>query len=188
MSYLTLRDLRALHEVASLGGAIREHLRLRVTKLLMSFELVGPDTLEVMKSSDTVVSGSAALELVVPGTCVPNDLNMYCPAGRSSEMITHLLLHQYVPVGNTPSVHEPTQGQSDHHYRVHNGVRRLFRFSHLKRPLTLTLIESVSESSLLPIFFFHSTYVMNYCSSSEITCLYPEMTHNAKGAPEGFKE
>ncbi|KAF6742481.1 hypothetical protein DFP72DRAFT_860415 [Ephemerocybe angulata] len=181
MTYLTLRDLKALCEVDSLSDVIREHLRFRVSRMLASFELPGPTTLEVMKSSNTVISGSAALEIVIPGTCRPNDLNLYCPAGKSSEVIAHLLQCNYVQIGGAPSIHEVSAERSHHYYPARNGVRRLFRFSHDTHPYTLTLVESLSDSPLLPIFFFHSTYVMNYCSSTEIVSLYPEMTHDAKG-------
>ncbi|KAF6743187.1 hypothetical protein DFP72DRAFT_859382 [Ephemerocybe angulata] len=181
MSYLSLRDLKALREVDALGEAIRDHLRSRVARMLASFGLDGSSTLKVMKTSNTVISGSAALEIVVPGACKPNDLNLYCPRGKSSEMIVHLLRNHYILVGETPSAHEVAEGCTNHHYPARNGVRQLFRFSHTTHPFTLTLVESISESPLLPILFFHSTYVMNYCSSTEVACLYPEMTHDAKG-------
>ncbi|KAF6751565.1 hypothetical protein DFP72DRAFT_850686 [Ephemerocybe angulata] len=120
MSYLSLRDLKALREVDALGEAIRDHLRSRVARMLASFGLDGSSTLKVMKTSNTVISGSAALEIVVPGACKPNDLNLYCPRGKSSEMIVHLLRNHYILVGETPSAHEVAEGCTNHHYPARN--------------------------------------------------------------------
>ncbi|KAF6747811.1 hypothetical protein DFP72DRAFT_918342 [Ephemerocybe angulata] len=179
--YLPLRDLISLSAIPNLKDDMEKHLEARILRLLVSFRLKGKDTLDMMRSTGTVVSGSAALEIVSPGSCEPRDLNLYCPAGSAQGAIRMILgLDGFVespyPLKTLLAERTPFS-----RFEVNNGIKRLYRFVHLPSSKVVTLAESISTSSVAPVLFFHSTLLMNYVSGSGVVSFYPELTYDNLG-------
>ncbi|KAF6747822.1 hypothetical protein DFP72DRAFT_1074907 [Ephemerocybe angulata] len=164
---LSLRDMHALRTQRPLAPIVDRHLSQRVHYLLESFHLPHMDTVDMLTATGSIIGGSAALALVYPGLRTPRDLNLYCPRGAVDAVVSYLFTQQF----DAPK----------HYFNINNGVRSLNRLKHLTKPSSITVVESMALSALLPVLFSHNTFLMNYCDGRTLTCLYPEMTFDAKG-------
>ncbi|KAF6742981.1 hypothetical protein DFP72DRAFT_1080967 [Ephemerocybe angulata] len=177
---LTLKDLHALGSLRPLAKIIENHLMHRIRTLFASFHLPCRATLDIMGDTGSVVSGSAAMSIIIPGLRVPRDLNLYCPRGYAEEVVGYLKSQKYViQPTNTTWNHLKTGNMGK--YNINNGVHSLHRFNHLTHSSFITLVESAAASPLIPILFFHNTFLMNYYDARKVTCLYPELTFEMKG-------
>ncbi|KAF6746290.1 hypothetical protein DFP72DRAFT_855550 [Ephemerocybe angulata] len=134
-----------------------------------------------MLSSGTILSGSAALSIILPGSCKPGDLNFYCPVGSLAIATNHFINNgEYAEVNVTRRtlVSQRTRHSS---LDVNNGVRSVHKFRHLTTCRFVTLTESISESPLLPLFYFHTTLMMNCVTGGGAICFYPDLTYHCIG-------
>ncbi|KAF5338586.1 hypothetical protein D9611_012765 [Ephemerocybe angulata] len=180
LSYLPLSDLISLASVSSVEGEIHGHIKGRVTKLLVKTGVNHEGLLDVMRRTGTVISGSAALEVAVPGSCTPKDLNLYCGLGKADETAALLLedsAYEKIPNPVTAKMSERRRIET---FDLNNGVSQILRFKH-KSGLTLSLIESLSHSPLAPIFFFHNTLMMNCITGDEVISFYPLLSRTMTG-------
>ncbi|KAF5314144.1 hypothetical protein D9611_006993 [Ephemerocybe angulata] len=180
VALLPLRDLKALCAHPRMIPTIRVHLKQRVIETLDSFRLKGQETLDMMSTSRTVLSGSAALEIVSPGSCEPNNLNFYCPVGSAHHALSAILTTKGFV--ETPMSLKTLMSERSpfNKFEVNNGVKRLYRLVHLPTKKTIIVAESISASPLAPILFFHSTLLMNYVTGTSAISLYPELTYERK--------
>ncbi|KAF6744350.1 hypothetical protein DFP72DRAFT_82574 [Ephemerocybe angulata] len=181
VALLPLRDLKALCAHPRMIPTLRVHLKQRVIETLDSFRLKGQETLDMMSASRTVLSGSAALEIVSPGSCEPNNLNFYCPVGSAHHALSAILATKGFV--ETPMSLKTLMSERSpfNKFEVNNGVKRLYRLVHLPTKKTIILAESISASPLAPILFFHSTLMMNYVTGTTAISLYPDLTYERKG-------
>lgn len=130
----------------------------------------------MMQSTGTILSGSAALEMALPGSAPPNDLDFYCPRGQLTSVLTFFVHHQeYVDVT------EGT-GECDPYGDLWVGIKAVHRMQHTSHPSrTINVIESTTPSPIVPVLFFHSTVVMNFVSSDGLMMLYPTLTSKKRG-------
>ncbi|KAF6742489.1 hypothetical protein DFP72DRAFT_860423 [Ephemerocybe angulata] len=180
LSYLPLPDLVSLSKVPKIEGEVEEHVRSRVVRLLAKIGVDPEELLGILKKTGSVISGSAALEVVVPGTCRPNDLNLYCPLGKVDETSKLLLRGEAYETIQSPDFAKLSERKRIETFDLNNGVSQIVRFKH-KSGVTVTLVESLSYSPLAPIFFFHNTILMNCITGDEVVSFYPYMISSLTG-------
>lgn len=170
-----MSTLRRLRRKPSSKAAVDAELSRRFTACLSNARLDHDATIGMMKATNTILSGSAALEMVMPGTCVPGDLDFYCP------------VHQ------APTVAAFFNGQGYECLPPPNGVRAGYGCLSLGLSLVLSMrhrddptkkvnvVQSLTPSPLAPVLFFHSTPVMNFVTWEGYGVLYPGLTFAKKG-------
>ncbi|KAF6750742.1 hypothetical protein DFP72DRAFT_851543 [Ephemerocybe angulata] len=173
---LSLRDLKKVSSLTPLAPIVQRHLHDRVESMWKAFHLPSSPSLGMLKDTGSIVSGSAALDLILPGLRTPRDLNLYCPEGAASAVLSYLFSHKFILQGPPLVWNSMKEGRSNNCFNINNGVKSLHRLKHLEESALITVVESVSLSPILPILFFHTTFTMNYCDDKEITCLYPNLT------------
>ncbi|KAF6742992.1 hypothetical protein DFP72DRAFT_829139 [Ephemerocybe angulata] len=117
----------------------------------------------------------------MPGTCTPNDLNFYCPKHNAAAVVSYFTRLQGFTNLSLPTRKVVVERTPLNNLDVNNGVRRIYRFRCMSTGKTITLVESVSVSPLVPIFFFHSTVVMNVVTGRSVVCFYPDLTETYRG-------
>jgi hypothetical protein len=153
-----------------------------------------------MEETRSVISGSAALEIVLPGTCDPNDLDLYCPEDSSDTVIDFLKSYGYVDIHHTGPLPAKTPAASSdgregtldttdtevdwyqEDYALRTTIKAVFALHHCVDGRKINVIQSASASSVAPIFTFHSTCVMNAVTHSGAISFYPSLTFKKLGA------
>ncbi|KAH6904032.1 hypothetical protein BKA70DRAFT_1432983 [Coprinopsis sp. MPI-PUGE-AT-0042] len=196
LDWLNLSDLAILGRVGGLTQFVKAHVFRRVKRLFNRWGLPEDRTREKMKQTETVLSGSAALATLLPVNYVPGDLDFYSPFSGAVEFRHFLLSVDYVealpePMDLPDGVNDPAvaadrkvpmvEDNSGCAYVVHAGMKAIFTFFHKTTGRKINVIQSNTESTLAPIFLFHSTLVMNWVSHGAISCAYPKLTMAYQG-------
>ncbi|KAF6750729.1 hypothetical protein DFP72DRAFT_1072158 [Ephemerocybe angulata] len=134
-----------------------------------------------MSETGTILSGSAALKIAVPGSCNPTDLNMYCPKGTAKTVAQYFLENPDIRRVPLPVKKVGAERTPFSKFDVNRGVRKIYLFHHTITGKVITLCESIAESPLVPLLFFHASFVMNYVSGHDVVCLYSALTENYSG-------
>jgi len=121
-----------------------------------------------MTCSGAVLSGSAALALVLPGTFVPKDLDFYIPRNRAAMVITYFEKLEY----ELDPIFSVGAGEYNNGAVVFR-MLHLLPFSEINIVIFLNIVGHIST--------FHSMLVMNYVSWYGLICLYPDWTEEKKG-------
>ncbi|TEB31094.1 hypothetical protein FA13DRAFT_1709940 [Coprinellus micaceus] len=185
----TLKSLLPLHELKPLA---RQALIERVNDIMELFHLRPQVVLEMMESTGTDLSGSAALQVVSPSlSWKPSDLDFYCGfndvqdvvycfAGESYEVSMTFdapyackKFYTYAPASARPANFEAR-------FCANFCIEKVYTLVHQERKLTINIIQSRSPASAAPLAFFHSTLVMNMVSANGVVCAYPDLTLNLK--------
>ncbi|KAI5990040.1 hypothetical protein F5J12DRAFT_727769 [Pisolithus orientalis] len=126
---------------------------------------------DILCTCDGVVLGSMALHLLLPAShtystlWLPTDLDIYVPF-QSENLIACLL------VGQGYCLHEPTSVD----VAMYAGTSIHSAHAFLKGHYKIDVIVSVNAASIIPVFQFHTTTVMNFVSTDCIFCAYPALT------------
>ncbi|KAF5332295.1 hypothetical protein D9611_008147 [Ephemerocybe angulata] len=180
--YLPLSDLKVLASVQrAYKPFVAEHLRMRVVRLLGEYFQSGDAALKAMERLGCVLSGSAALEVVVPGSCSPRNLNFYCAKGASRRMLRYMEESPGFSRTDPPARKYVAERDPARKLDVNNGVRRMYTFRHIISGRSVFLTESNSESPLVPIFYFHTSQLMNVVAGTGAICFYSELSDNYTG-------
>lgn len=132
--------------------------------------------LNMMQETGCILSGSAALEMAIPGASPPNDLDFYCPCGQLEAVIRF-----FVETQGYRDVTEGT-GECARYGDLLVGIKAVHRLELVARPCKqLNVIESTTASALAPVLFFHSSVVMNFVSAEGVMMLYPSLTSKKRG-------
>ncbi|KAL1940975.1 hypothetical protein VTO73DRAFT_7611 [Trametes versicolor] len=120
------------------------------------------DELEICCS---VISGSSALAVLFRLPWIPGDLDIYTPRDYFYHVVAYLV-----------NVEEYTLSfLSQPHYASYGNVRNVARLLR-DDGQRIDVIQSESNSALLPLASFWNTAVMNYISSSGFCVAYPRLT------------
>ncbi|KIN94264.1 hypothetical protein M404DRAFT_168767 [Pisolithus tinctorius Marx 270] len=122
----------------------------------------------ILSACDTVVSGSAALRMVLPSNACnwhSSDLDIYVPLHNHTQLYNLLRKHDYIIVRNGRPYVENYSPST---------IYTVTTFTNGKKKIDV--IVSRSASALSPIFHFHSTAVMNFFSADSLFCTYPSLT------------
>ncbi|KIO06108.1 hypothetical protein M404DRAFT_52324, partial [Pisolithus tinctorius Marx 270] len=122
----------------------------------------------ILSACDVVVSGSAALCMVLPANACdwPQlDLDIYVPHHSYTQLYNLLYKHDYNIIRNGK-------------HNVENySPSTIFTITTFGNGQSLIdIIVSKTTSALSPIFQFYSTAVMNFFSADSLYCTYPSLT------------
>ncbi|TEB31223.1 hypothetical protein FA13DRAFT_1709680 [Coprinellus micaceus] len=176
----------------------RKHLKSRLSDLMKTWHLPAEGTLTMMRRRNTLLSGSAALQIVDPSSWNPQDLDFYAPSSEFAAVCAWFLTQRYTVSDELTSEYMPqTLTGNDFEFgddlvdlqhnfprlRVHasNCIQSVIRLVHPDHPKTINVIQSTSEHPVAPICFFHSTLVMNFVTGNGAVSLYPGLTQDRKG-------
>ncbi|EAU85057.2 hypothetical protein CC1G_04153 [Coprinopsis cinerea okayama7 len=151
-----------------------KELLLRFTALLVRFSLDPKDFRACMMTHGAVVSGSAALAVILPrpSSFVPNDIDIYVNSSGLSGLLKYILTR-------TPYTKETVLTRArgpDVAYSVLVGGTAMLTVRLLEDPLSgrsLNVVEASTRSPLSVVWGFHSTLVMNVVLHSGVGSAYP---------------
>jgi hypothetical protein len=133
--------------------------------------------LNLLHHTRSVLSGSLALSLLFPcnshSTWKCGDADILVPREHKSAVITFLKAafgYEVIHMFASDLTHNPDS-------RIHEVVRMLYK----DKDKQVDIIISDSDSSILPIWRFHSTIVMNFVSADGIYCAFPSHTLRYRG-------
>lgn len=173
LCYLPLLALQILLRTNEDANLVRPEVKRRVFTVLKAFRLPPQGTLQLLHDAGGLLAGSAALEVVLPGTCVPGNLDFVCPRVAGPTCLS-TFVDKFGFVASTPTNSDPitVRGACDIHTLHHpdDDTRQI------------RLVVSHTGSALMPILFSHVTIIMNFVSSSGVGTLYPAMTTQRKGS------
>ena len=157
------------------------------------FCLVGPYMVNnaafasMMRSTGSVISGSTAYHFIFPYSVDPNthckahDLDIYIRQKCVVEAISHRITVQGYTVTKGPYMLMSNENPNPHgneYSRLH-GILSVNKFS--KGDLRIDVISADNNFSLLlPIFYFHSTIVMNVLTPNRFISFYLTLSLNSK--------
>ncbi|KAF6744485.1 hypothetical protein DFP72DRAFT_1076362 [Ephemerocybe angulata] len=153
-----------------------ECLRLRLSDLTANYDIPLYTLLLILDRSNSVISGSTALELVHPTGLTPRNLDFICPNQEADAVCSFLMSKEYIPIAEAP-VHpliiDDVPGR--------NCIESVRRLRHSVKGSIIQVIVSTSSSPLATVFSFHSTFVMNFISANGMYSCYPKMTERNVG-------
>ncbi|KAF5309732.1 hypothetical protein D9611_014451 [Ephemerocybe angulata] len=151
-------------------------LRQRLSELLDPYRLDIYATFLALDRCDSVIAGSAALEIVSPSSIVPNNIDFMCPI-TGTDLFLSFLNHEKYQVFTDPFF-GPRSIDDDPGQNAIKTAVTLYRQVDFS---TVHVIVSSSSSALAPPFLSHSTFMMNFVSASGFYCCYPVLTGNKEG-------
>ncbi|KAF5340556.1 hypothetical protein D9611_007440 [Ephemerocybe angulata] len=175
--YLSLSDIISFANVSlPFRFFAIKFMRHRLTQLIEPYRLPLYTLLLVLDRTNSVISGSLALELVHPTGLNPNNLDIFCPNQEADDLCGFLTTKGYFQVPDDPVlplIIDDVQG--------HNSIEAVRTLRHLDTDATIHIVVSTSSSALAPVFASHSTFVMNFISAAGIYSCYPSLTEQNKG-------
>ncbi|KAJ8580434.1 hypothetical protein M405DRAFT_706132, partial [Rhizopogon salebrosus TDB-379] len=124
----------------------------------------------LLSDTNSVVSGSCALSITQPKALAlePHDMDIYTTKVFEKRVLRFLAKQEGYGIYSEARTRYTS-----------SGMRDLFRLRRGKR--AIDVVVTGHQSSLAPIFHFHSTIVMNYISADTICCVYPLWTSKNRG-------
>ncbi|KAH7905659.1 hypothetical protein BJ138DRAFT_1118279 [Hygrophoropsis aurantiaca] len=129
---------------------------------------------ESLRSGRGVVSGSAALKLILPQwTCgwQIQDLDLYLAHGHETNLIAFLANEGFIVVGIVEDGYGELAGEA---------IDKVISLRRGEKSIDV-IIASSSLSAIAPIFRFHSTPVMNFFNAEVVFSAYPGLTIRYQG-------
>ncbi|KAI9059161.1 hypothetical protein FKP32DRAFT_1544252, partial [Trametes sanguinea] len=125
----------------------------------------------VLRITNSIISGSAALHVLLSTAWSPSDLDVYAPHHSYKQVISYLRDAENYQVMESPD-------PSKYPYRGNgfSSVTHLFRDGH-----EIDVIQSPTRSALHPLPHFWATHVMNYISADAYCVAYPRYTLTERG-------
>jgi len=174
LSWMHIGDISSLGMTNSFFRDLTQVYTLsKVYKLISSFGLSPEGILELLKDNRSIISGSAALQLMFTGSNVkpfePKDIDFYVPYYRRNAVIKYFLKH--------------TGFKFIASYRKLPGVPYASQYMHEviimeSETAIINIIVSSTIDPLAPLFAFHFTAVMNAITAYGIWSAYPSLTLN----------
>ncbi|KAJ7768501.1 hypothetical protein B0H16DRAFT_1308003 [Mycena metata] len=119
----------------------------------------------LLRTTRSIVSGSAALLMVSDLEFEPGDLDIYSPLSQEESVMT-IAEHRlgFLPTSSRTSVF----------YRSNDAILKVHRLVKSRKSMNVVVVNS--ENPAAAVFHFHSTVVMNYLSAFGLYCAYPSLT------------
>ncbi|KAG6875519.1 hypothetical protein C0992_003510 [Termitomyces sp. T32_za158] len=167
---LTLQGLATL-SATSLRPNVHAYLSQQIFDSLNAFSFSPVQFLLFLSANQSVIFGSFVLSLLLPaGSIVPTDIDIYVPVLNRAAVTDHLM-RVYGYLLDPDPVFDAYDNDGD--------IVDIVRFRLQDRAIDVVLVRT--NNVLVPITRFHSTPVMNFMSSTDIVCAYPELTFNRRG-------
>ncbi|KAJ6630437.1 hypothetical protein B0H10DRAFT_1687997, partial [Mycena sp. CBHHK59/15] len=128
----------------------------------------------IIHATRSVISGSLPLAVLTGGSFIPKDLDIYVPASQEETLLELIKMH--FQCNTVASLH----GEN---YTDNNAVATIRWLSAGEGGHRINIMTCTAESAILPIFYFHSSLVMNFISSVGLYCAFPELTINKTAIP-----
>lgn len=151
---------------------VLKHNTLAVHKILRNFVHDPSYFLNLLRITNSVISGSVALLPFIRRPFKPNDLDIYVPKDFVDAFIAPLR----VKFGYKKCRPTAIPGKIKKSYANASLARidRIFWFQRGGRSVNVMAV--AGKNAVVPIFSFHSTAVMNFISSYGCYCAYPHLT------------
>lgn len=173
---LDLLSLDALQKLACTSSHYREdvigYLNHRKSVLFARFIDDVPGFNQLLRSTNSVVSGSIALQMVLPFVStnwICKDLDIYVARSQDLAVISYLTKQGYGLL-NIQGI-RPSYSQSSIHTVV----------TLSRGEKVIDIIVAAKDIAIRPIFEFHSTLVMNFIAADYLFSAYPWMTSRFRG-------
>ncbi|KAG1844559.1 hypothetical protein C8R48DRAFT_735493 [Suillus tomentosus] len=131
-----------------------------------------PTFIQLLKFTDSIVSGSTALNLIMPQSqhFATHDVDIYVTE-KYEHVVVEYLKHQeeYTVADKINPKAEYDDSAIARIYKLENGGKKI------------DIIVTHRECAIAPVLQFHSTVVMNYITADDIVCMYPKWTCDRKG-------
>src|SRR5271163_1811191 len=122
-----------------------------VFSILHSFGFRDPrELLEVMKETNTYISGSVGLLVLHPNSFIPNNINFYVSSDSGQQFVDYI---NYLDFTSLPSISPPD---------LKEDIDKTLRFRHFTVSHSVNIILVHTSCPLQPLPKFHSTLVMNF--------------------------
>lgn len=169
MEYSSVPDLRLFASTCKFYyRLVQHHLPRRADEMFRAFDLNPSLMCDTLQQTQSVVSGSCALLVILPWSFTPNDMDIYVPSVHAPRLL-HLLSTRFGYVLDDDSTDYPGTVGMIAVYTLSNGHR------------FIQVISTISENPLKSLYKFHSTIVMNFVSARGICCAYPRLTSQRRG-------
>lgn len=139
------------------------HIRCTIRRLFIRINLPHGGLFQLLTRTRSVISGSTVLLALLPWNFDPGDIDIYTPRTQARKVI-RTLRHRFGFVLDPTTVHYLDMAGVHCVYYLHKGS------------VKINVIESLTESAIAPLFFFHSTAVMNFMDEFGVYCAYPRLT------------
>ncbi|OBZ71096.1 hypothetical protein A0H81_08554 [Grifola frondosa] len=170
--YMHVGDLLAFKGTSRDADCIvAEYLSGKLRSLLACYLAKPVHFRNLMRITNSIISGSAALEYILPryNTWHADDLDIYVPHNMFNRVVSYLVLFaHYKPVF-------PQDMQT--HYN--GGIMQVVRLKNGN--LQIDVIQSASMSALHPTTLFWNTALTNGISADGVYCAYPQLMLNMCG-------
>ncbi|KAJ7753757.1 hypothetical protein B0H16DRAFT_1263496, partial [Mycena metata] len=123
------------------------------------------NVLALLRTTRSIVSGSAALLMVTDLEFIPGDLDIYTPLSQEeSAMVIVQTQMKYLPITS----------RMPRGYPDNSGILKVHRLEKGHRSMNVIIVQG--EDPTVAIFHFHSTVVMNCLTGFGLYCAYPSLT------------
>ncbi|EFI27284.1 hypothetical protein CC1G_14756 [Coprinopsis cinerea okayama7 len=188
-SHMDINQLYNLQQVNKHRNETELELRRRVSSTLSRFNLDVTDTLGMLKTRSALISGSAALAVVVPGCVEPSNLDIYVSIHSKDALIQDIV--------RDTAYRECTPGTGSTRGIVHSryilaakGVLSSTYMINSETGKQINVMETTHEP-WTAILAFHSTALMNAITHQGVVSIYGTLTCkrisvlNSTGITEG---
>lgn len=172
-----------------LHDAIKDHFHRRVFAMLMKWVNSAVDFQDVMRKTGTILSGSSALQTMVPGNwyAPAGDLDVYVPNGHPrAVVIDHLVRKEGYTLCKVYS-HRNWDASSPPDGCYYGTFMQLASVSKLTKLMPdgtfrfIDIVESPTSNAQQPVFSFAATFVMNWIKADGAVVAYPRLTLERTG-------
>lgn len=153
-----------MSEFVSDRGLSPARVKEKVHELISIAGLEPRGLLRALRETDSIISGSTAALVLTDASFLPNDLDVYVAEQHEATML-HVLQHsQYFALDRSQS----------NSYSSNVAILRVHWLT--KGDCIVNLIVVEGANATRAIFFFHSTFVMNFIAWHGVYCAYPDLT------------
>lgn len=190
LDYCTMAQITQIGRTSqSFRTRVRSYLARRFNNLLKYWVAKPIVFRDLMRETNTVVSGSTALAFALGQDWGSKDLDLYTPFGTPCAKILKYLIKTEgynLDLEREGEIleHEYFSPETAFHMRIVHKLKKTIypNDDETAEPQVrrIDLIESSSASAVVPIFRFHSTAVMNWIGADYLFMTYPKLTMNMK--------
>ncbi|KAI0349345.1 hypothetical protein OH77DRAFT_1381500, partial [Trametes cingulata] len=132
----------------------------------------------VLRSTEAVLGGSAALKLFCNGFDDVGDYDIFVPSWAHDEVVWYLSAEEHYAIDDTSVVDNRGRPM----YSDPNYLTGISRVTTLRRPSTaVDIIASTDDCATTPLRTSWTTLLMNFVTADGACCAYPSLTAQHRG-------
>lgn len=150
---------------------MHRHIYDRLRSTLQPFVDDYKSLLQTMDTTGSVISGSQATAFMQSSfpDWTPNDLDIYTSRTQYNALRSFLEKNKYEAIDPDLVLNVPTP------YPKTFGIWKVVKMK--RGPCSIDIIISASTLAIVPIFYFHSTVVMNFIAAHGYFSAYPQLNN-----------